>query len=188
MNHPLAEANWGLFARRAFAFVIDFLLFISVMTVLIRLFNAFLPGNDVREDPMQLYTQKEFHVFFATFLSALVLLTIYMLTSYLSKRGQTIGHRVAGVRMRRLSGGPMRVRDLFWVVIVACVRVSVLVTPGPFFAAYGGKVMGSVFLLVWGAIVILPIPVRKDANPPLTLWEFLGRYRFELAGKTGPRS
>jgi len=173
----MRDIDWGLFGKRSFAFVIDFLLFVSVLTLMIRVFNVFMPGNDVREDAMQLYTAKEFYVFFWTVICTMVLLSTYMFSSYLSKRGQTIGHRVAKVQARALSGGPLRWTGVVRVAFVSLIRLGVIVTPGPLFAVWGGSVIGSVYLLIWGLVVALPIPVRKG-NPPLMLWEALGGYRF----------
>ena len=98
----MRDINWGLFGKRAFAFVIDFLLFASVLTLMIRLFNMFMPGSDVREDAMQLFTQKEFLVFLWTVICTMVLLSAYMFVSYLSKRGQTLGHVNAVISRRFL--------------------------------------------------------------------------------------
>ncbi len=174
------NSMWALFGRRSYAFLIDFLLVISVLAVLIRVFNAILPGHDVREDAMQLYTQKDFYVFFATSFSSLLLLSLYMLYSYRSERGQTIGHRVAGIRIRTLKGGPVGPAACARILVVTVVRSCLLLFPGPAIALMGGEVMGSIFALIWGLMLILPIPVRKTPEP-ISLWQLLGNYRFIAA-------
>jgi uncharacterized RDD family membrane protein YckC len=171
------EIHWGLFGRRLFAFLIDALIFVTIFSILIRVFNLFMPGNDVRESAMQFYTEKDFNVFAITSASALSLLAIYMFYCYQSKRGQTIGHRVARIRIRKIDGSQVGFLGVLRITLVAWIRLLVLLVPGPFFAFYGGNLIGSVFFLIWGCLLILPIPISKSSR--ITLWQKLGGYKFE---------
>lgn len=171
------EIAWGLFGRRMFALFIDALIFISVFSILIRVFNLFIPGSDVREDPMQFYTEKDFNVFVATSIAALFLLTSYMLTCYRSKRGQTFGHLVAKIKIKSRDGKSFSFIGILRLLIISWIRLLIILAPGPFVAYYGGSITTSVFLLIWGTIIILPIPISKISR--ITLWEKLGGYKFE---------
>lgn len=170
------EIQWGLFAQRVFAFVVDTILFITMFTLLIRTFNIFMPGHDVREDPMQLYTEKDFRVFVATAVVALVLLALYMLFSYRSKRGQTIGHRLARVRITTRSGDSLGAVAVLRITAIAWARILLLVVPGPVIAFYGGTLIWSLYALIWAIFVTLPIPVSRSTGA--TFWEIAGNYKF----------
>ncbi len=170
------EIEWDLFAKRMFALLIDTLIFITVFTLLIRIFNVFMPGNDVREDAMQFYTQKDFRVFISTSASVLILLGLYMLLSYKSARGQTVGHRLARIRIVNPQSLPIGGLAFLRVLLVAWLRILVLLIPGPFVAFHGGKIIFSVFALIWGCLLILPIPLSKKSK--ITLWEKSGGYKF----------
>lgn len=71
--------------------------------------------------------------------------------------------------------------SFFWTVrliAVAWLRMLVILVPGPLIAFLDiGEVMESVFVLIWGLLVILPIPTSKASQS--SVWERLGRYRFK---------
>ena len=164
-------------AKRFSAWVVDFLIFISVFTVLIRIFNLFVPGNDIREDAMQLYTEKDFNVLVVTMTTALTMLFLYQLWSYRSSLGQTLGHRVSGVKLvRRGSLEP----TLFWhvkLIVLSIIRFLLIVAPGPLMAFFGLRFGVSLFLLFFGFFLVLPIPIRKKPEL-ITLWQYIGGYKF----------
>ncbi len=170
--------NLNLLRSRAFAFLIDALLFLSVMFVLIRIFNFFAPGSDVREDAMQLYTQKDFIVFTWTMITGAVLMVSYMTWSYTTRGGQTIGHKVARIRIQRRGGGKIGIGGVLRVIAVGILRFVLIVVPGPMIALAGGEVIASVFALIWGLVLIMPIPVQSKPRP-VSLWEILGGYEFK---------
>lgn len=170
------ERSWSFFAKRTFGFLIDTLLFITVFTILTRIFNLFVPGSDVRESAMQFYTEKDFNVFAATSISAMILLATYMFFSYRSLRGQTIGHRLSGVRISSRHKKSLDLLSVFRIMGTTWLRVIILIVPGPFVAYFGGALIYSLFFLIWGALIILPIPVSKTSK--VTLWEKLGGYHF----------
>lgn len=174
-NIPQSGSGWRIFPQRLFAFVIDSLIYISVFTGLIRIFNLFVPGNDVREDPMQLYTQKDFRVFCTTAVVSMLLLALYMLVSYKSKRGQTLGHRVARIRIQRRDGQPIGALTVLRFLAVAWFRVSLIWVPGPLLAFIGADIVTSLFMLIWAIALIIPFPISKSGA---SIWEIIGNYKF----------
>lgn len=168
-----------IFFRRLAAFVIDTTLFLSVFTILIRIFNLFMPGNDVPRRAMQLFTKKDFNVFIATMIAALLLLSCYLLMSYLYQRGQTLGHRLFGVRLvNKNNESPSKLHGSL-LILLSIFRCLIVIVPGPFLAKFGFGVTYSVFALFWGIAVVLPLPISGSRDFQ-TAWQRLGRYKFVL--------
>lgn len=169
-------------SKRIAAFVIDTSLFISVFTTLLMIFNKTVPETNVRLSPMQLFTQKDFTVFTSTVSAALLSLIIYLLCCYFTSTGQTVGQRLVKIKIIPLRGHLLGALWRLRVLSQAIIRFLLIFTPGPFAAAIGGSLGLSIFLLIWGGLIILPIPIKREPQI-LTLWQIIGNYQFVSADK-----
>lgn len=164
--------------KRSCAFVIDFVIFVTIFSVLQSLVNAVYPGNYVPPKGMQLFTAREFQIFFVTLASALVLLGLYLKMSYAVFSGQTFGHKIFGIQIVDLKGNRLSSGRQNLVLLLAALRFIIFFIPGPVVALKGGSLAFSVFVLLWGTLLILPIPY-KSRQERVTIWQHLGGYRFK---------
>gem|GEM_PF-4109624 len=164
--------------KRFFAFVVDFILFVSVFTALQTLFNLVYPGNYIPPKAMQLFTSRQLEIFFITLGAALVMLYFYLKVSYSTISGQTVGHKLFGIQIVDLEGNKLSSGAQNFILLLAAIRFVIFFLPGPIVALRGGGLALSVFVLLWGTLLILPISYKRREER-VTLWQHLGKYRFQ---------
>jgi len=167
----------GLFFKRIGAWAIDLVFFISVVTVLQTLINLFYPNNYIPAKGMQLFTPRQMNVFFISMGSALVLMLLYLRISYFTNSGQTLGHKVFGLKLMSLDREELTKKQKNKLIFVAVLRFLILFVPGPMVAFFGGGLASSVFVLMWGVLLVLPIPY-KGRTAKATIWQHIAGYRF----------
>lgn len=157
--------------------VIDSLILMTFTTTLISILNAIVPETQIQPMSMQLMPEKMLKVFFYTMFFTTGAILLYVLLAPLSRWQGTLGHLVAKIQLVTLTGQKVSWLDNVRRVWVTAVRASMVFFAGPILAVLEFEVIYSVLALLWGLILILPIPIRRSPET-LTLWQLLGNYKF----------
>lgn len=165
------------FSKRVLALVVDGLLLLTLTTASISLFNAIVPNTQVEPMAMQLMPPKMLAVFFYTMLLTTAVISIYVFFAPHTKWGGTVGHNVAKIKMVTLKGNDVQWIDSVRRLWVTAFRAGLVFFSGPLLALANLGVIYSVLALLWGLILVLPIPVRRTTQT-VTLWQLLGNYKF----------
>jgi uncharacterized RDD family membrane protein YckC len=164
--------------KRAVALMVDGLVALSIVMSIIAILNTVIPESTVPTMAMQLMSEKQLGVFFFTTTAITFFLGIMVFFApHLPGGGGSLGHRVAGIRLVSLSGENVSWFDSFRRFLATVFRAGLVFWGGPVLAVMRQSVTVSVLALIWGLIVLLPIPVRRSPFP-VTLWQILGNYIF----------
>lgn len=150
---------------RIAAFWLDALILVTSLLVAARVIWTVMPGSEVRESAMQLFTAKEFRVFFANAGAAIGLLFLYFRHVPAWFGGATPGQKLARVRMGRPDGSPLAPEDHRKRAGRVFTKFFLIFFGGPTLAAMGGNTALSVIALLSPVVFLLVLSALAWADP-----------------------
>lgn len=177
--------NYASGSQRAFAWIIDFIILVTVLLGTSRLVWFLMPETYIEQpfQAMQLYTKRESETFFYTFIIFTIFVAAYQILLPLSPWEGTPGHRLAKIRLVRPDGKRLDVMSSIRRFFATLIKCFIIFFTGPIIALLGGnEALSMLFLVAPIAFVFISYLFAIDSPEGAWLWEVVGNYRFVRRG------
>lgn len=146
--------------KRVFAYLIDFGIILTFYYLCIALGSKVFPEELYPPlKPMQLYGQREFHIFWMATGIVGVFIHLYPLVTYALFK-TTIGNRLMGLYIGLVDGTPVGFKKTYYRSLLSVLKLLAFIIPGPFVAIFfkGFPFQVSLGLLLIAAMFMIGNP------------------------------
>ncbi len=171
--------------QRILSFVLDFIILITIVFVIGRLFWSILPETELKGGSMLRYRESDFRNFFITAGLSTILILIYHLLLPSVWMRATIGQRIFQVYMGRPDGTTLTKSNAGRRFLLILAKSALIFCVGPILAILGANFAANWIGLVLPAFIFITLSVKAWTSPEgAWIVENFGQYRY-FSGQIG---